>query len=87
MQEFRDLQSDTSKLVFLYLDRVGDATPTEITDRLNLSLLTVSATVQHLVECGLVRRLDGTERVVVADAARPDRTRVRSPGETPRAGE
>ena len=77
MRDFRDLRSDTSKLVMLYLDRVGDATPTEITDRLDLSLLTVSATLQYLVERGLVHRLDGTERVVVADGVGLDHLRVR----------
>lgn len=71
MRDFAELQSDTSKLVLLYLDRVGDASLDEITDRLDLSLLTVSTTVQHLAEYGLVRRLD-TGRIVIADEASLD---------------
>jgi Mn-dependent DtxR family transcriptional regulator len=71
MRDFAALQSDTSKLVLLYLDRVGDASLHEITERLDLSLLTVSATVKHLTEHDLVRRLD-TGRVVIADEAALD---------------
>lgn len=71
MRDLAELQSDTSKLVVLYLDRVGDASLHEITDRLDLSLLTVSATVQHLAEHDFVRRLD-TGRVVIADEATLD---------------
>ncbi|MFB6280728.1 MAG: MarR family transcriptional regulator [Haloferacaceae archaeon] len=71
MRDLAELQSDTSKLVLLYLDRVGDASLREITDRLDLSLLTVSATVQHLAERDLVRRLD-TGRVVIAEEATLD---------------
>ncbi|MFB6303443.1 MAG: MarR family transcriptional regulator [Haloferacaceae archaeon] len=69
MRNFAELQSDTSKLVLLYLDRVGDASLHEITERLDLSLLTVSATVQHLAEHDFVRRLEDTGRVVIVDEA------------------
>jgi predicted ArsR family transcriptional regulator len=75
MQAFDRLDSDTSKLVVLYLQRVGDATPDRIADRLRLPLLTVLATVRYLAEEGLVRRLDGSDRVVLAEAARPRRDR------------
>ncbi|MFB6080662.1 MAG: MarR family transcriptional regulator [Haloferacaceae archaeon] len=81
MRDFAELRSDTSKLVLLYVEQVGDASLTEITDRLDLSLLTVSTTVQHLAERGLVRRLEDSERVVLADdgvfdphAGTPDRS-------------
>lgn len=57
--------------MLLYLDRVGDASLHEITERLDLSLLTVSATVQHLAEHDFVRRLD-TGRVVVAEGTALD---------------
>lgn len=70
MQAFDRLDSDTSKLVVLYLQRVGDATPDRIAERLRLPLLTVLATVRYLAEEGLVRRLDGSERVVLAEGAR-----------------
>jgi predicted ArsR family transcriptional regulator len=75
MQAFDRLDSDTSKLVVLYLQRVGDATPDRIAERLRLPLLTVLATVQYLDEEGLVRRLDGSDRIVLADDAGslPDR--------------
>jgi len=75
MQAFDRLDSDTSKLVVLYLQRVGDATPDRIADRLRLPLLTVLATVSHLAEEGLVRRLEGSDRVVLAEDAGslPDR--------------
>jgi Mn-dependent DtxR family transcriptional regulator len=75
MQAFDRLDSDTSKLVVLYLQRVGDATPARIADRLRLPLLTVLATVRHLVEEGLVRRLDGSDRVVLTEGARARRDR------------
>ncbi|MFB6256130.1 MAG: MarR family transcriptional regulator [Haloplanus sp.] len=75
MEAFDRLDSDTSKLVVLYLQRVGDATPDRIAERLRLPLLTVFATVRYLVEKGLVRRLDGSDRVVLAEAARPRRDR------------
>ncbi|WP_251329030.1 hypothetical protein [Haloplanus pelagicus] len=67
MQAFETLDSDTSKLVVLYLQRVGDATPDRIADRLRLPLMTVLATVRYLNEEGLVRRLEGSNRVVLAD--------------------
>jgi predicted ArsR family transcriptional regulator len=67
MQAFEALDSDTSKLVVLYLQRVGDATPDRIADRLRLPLMTVLATVRYLDEEGLVRRLEGSDRVVLAD--------------------
>jgi DNA-binding MarR family transcriptional regulator len=70
MQAFDRLDSDTSKLVVLYLQRVGDATPNRIAERLRLPLLTVLATVRYLVEEGLVRRLDGSDRVVLAEDVR-----------------
>jgi predicted ArsR family transcriptional regulator len=70
MQVFDRLDSDTSKLVVLYLQRVGDATPDRIADRLRLPLLTVLATVSYLTEEGLVRRLDGADRIVLSEAAR-----------------
>jgi predicted ArsR family transcriptional regulator len=75
MQAFDRLDSDTSKLVVLYLQRVGDATPDRIAERLRLPLLTVLATVHYLDEEGLVRRLDGSDRIVLADDAGslPDR--------------
>jgi predicted ArsR family transcriptional regulator len=69
MQAFERLDSDTSKLVVLYLQRVGDATPDRIAERLRLPLLTVLATVRYLDEEGLVRRLEGSDRIVLeADA-------------------
>jgi predicted ArsR family transcriptional regulator len=76
MQAFEALDSDTSKLVVLYLQRVGDATPDRIADRLRLPLMTVLATVRYLDEEGLVRRLEGSDRVVLADR---DGTRNRVP--------
>lgn len=69
MRDFAELKSDTSKLVLLYIEQVGDASLAEITERLDLSLLTVSTTVQHLAERDLVRRLEETGRVVLADDA------------------
>jgi len=75
MQVFDTLDSDTSKLVVLYLQRVGDATPARIADRLRLPLLTTLATVRYLVEEGLIRRLDGSDRVVLAEGARARRDR------------
>jgi predicted ArsR family transcriptional regulator len=71
MQTLDRLDSDTSKLVVLYLQRVTDATPDGIADRLGLSLMTVLTTVSYLAEEGLVRRLDGSDRVVLAETARP----------------
>ncbi|WP_338740450.1 hypothetical protein [Haloplanus salilacus] len=75
MQTFETLDSDTSKLVVLYLQRVGDATPDRIADRLRLPLMTVLATVRYLEKEGIVRRLAGSDRVVLADhdAAHPGR--------------
>jgi predicted ArsR family transcriptional regulator len=70
MQVFDRLDSDTSKLVVLYLQRVGDATPDRIADRLRLPLLTVLATVSYLTEEGLVRWLDGSDRIVLSEEAR-----------------
>jgi len=75
MQAFDRLESDTSKLVVLYLRRVGDATPDRIADRLGLPLLTVLATVRHLDEEGLIRRLEGSDRLVLTERARPRRDR------------
>lgn len=75
MQAFDRLDSDTSKLVVLYLHRVGDATPDRIAERLRLPLLTVLATVRHLVDEGLVRRLAGSDRIVLAGAERARRDR------------
>jgi Mn-dependent DtxR family transcriptional regulator len=75
MQAFDRLDSDTSKLVVLYLQRVGDATPDRIAERLRLPLLTVLATVHYLDEEGLVRRLDGSDRVVLTEGARARRDR------------
>jgi predicted ArsR family transcriptional regulator len=69
MQAFDRLDSDTSKLVVLYLHRVGDATPDRIAERLRLPLLTVLATVRYLVEEGVVRRLEGSDRIVLAEAS------------------
>lgn len=69
MQAFERLESDTSKLVVLYLHRVGDATPDRIAERLRLPLLTVLATVRYLDDEGIVRRLDGSDRVVLAEHA------------------
>jgi predicted ArsR family transcriptional regulator len=75
MQAFNRLDSDTSKLVVLYLQRVGDATPDRIAERLRLPLMTVLATVRHLDEAGVVRRLHGSDRIVLSDDAGslPDR--------------
>ncbi|WP_299335397.1 hypothetical protein [Haloplanus sp.] len=67
MDTFDTLDSDTSKLVVLYLERVGDATPDRIADRLRLPLLTVLATVRHLDDEGVIRRLDGSDRIVLAE--------------------
>jgi Mn-dependent DtxR family transcriptional regulator len=69
MQAFERLESDTSKLVVLYLHRVGDATPDRIAERLRLPLLTVLATVRHLDDEGIVRRLDGSDRIILTDHA------------------
>ncbi|WP_435067902.1 hypothetical protein [Haloplanus sp. C73] len=69
MQAFERLESDTSKLVVLYLHRVGDATPDRIAERLRLPLLTVLATVRHLDDEGIVRRLDGSDRIVLVKHA------------------
>jgi len=75
MQAFDRLDSDTSKLVLLYLQRVGDATPDRIAERLRLPLLTVMATVRYLAEEGLVRRLAGSDRIVLAEELRVRRER------------
>jgi predicted ArsR family transcriptional regulator len=75
MQAFETLDSDTSKLVVLYLQRVGDATPDRIAERLRLPLMTVLATVRYLDEEGLVRRLEGSDRVVLDDGGRTERPR------------
>ncbi|WP_251341878.1 hypothetical protein [Haloplanus halophilus] len=81
MQAFEALDSDTSKLVVLYLQRVGDATPDRIAERLRLPLMTVLATVRYLDEEGLVRRLEGSDRVVLTDrnGTRVERERVADP--------
>jgi Mn-dependent DtxR family transcriptional regulator len=70
MTAFETLESDTSKLIVLYLQRAGNATPDRIAERLGLRLLTVLATLRHLEETGLVRRLSGSNRVVLADDER-----------------
>jgi len=75
MQAFERLDSDTSKLVVLYLQRVGDATPDRIAERLRLPLLTVLATVRYLDEEGLVRRLSGSDRIVLVESI-PDRRQL-----------
>jgi predicted ArsR family transcriptional regulator len=75
MQAFESLDSDTSKLVVLYLHRVGDATPDRIADRLRLPLMTVLATVRYLDDEGVVRRLDGSDRVVLTDGDAAGRRR------------
>ena len=73
MEAFETLDSDTSKLVVLYLQRVGDATPDRIAERLGLPLMTVLATVRYLDEEELVRRLEGSNRIVLADHLRTRR--------------
>jgi predicted ArsR family transcriptional regulator len=73
MQAFDRLDSDTSKLVVLYLHRVGDATPDRIAERLRLPRLTVLTTVRYLDEEGVVRRLEGSDRVVLAEEAARER--------------
>jgi len=67
MQALETLDSDTSKLVVLYLQRVGDATPGRIAERLRLPLLTVLATISYLDEAGLIRRLEGSDRIVLTE--------------------
>ncbi|MFB6195655.1 MAG: hypothetical protein ABEI80_05760 [Haloplanus sp.] len=79
MQVFEALESDTSKLVVLYLQRVGDASPDRIAERLRLPLMTVLATVSYLDEEGLVRRLEGSDRVVLADGNGPRQDRLPDP--------
>lgn len=79
MQAFEALESDTSKLVVLYLQRVGDATPDRIADRLQLPLMTVLATVRYLDDEGLVRRLDGSDRIVLSDRSAAGRGRRSAP--------
>jgi Mn-dependent DtxR family transcriptional regulator len=71
MQAFDALDSDTSKLVVLYLQRVGDATPDRISNRLDLPLMTVFATVRCLDEKGLIRRLEGSDRIVLTERQGP----------------
>jgi hypothetical protein len=66
---FERLESDTSKLVVLYLRQVGDATPDELAARLDVPLLTALSTLDRLAELGLIDRLDGSERVVPAGPA------------------
>jgi predicted ArsR family transcriptional regulator len=83
MQAFERLDSDTSKLVVLYLQRVGDATPDRIADRLELPLMTVLATVRYLDDEGLVRRLAGSERVVLADRRGTRRDGASAPDAAP----
>ena len=84
METFETLDSDTSKLVVLYLERVGDAPPDRIADRLQLPLMTVLATVRYLDEQGLIRRLDGSDRVVLDDDAEGNEPRLDVVGRTNR---
>ncbi|MFB6123236.1 MAG: hypothetical protein ABEJ78_07235 [Haloferacaceae archaeon] len=70
MQTLTTLRSDTSKLVVLYLRQVGTATPDELAARLDLRMLTVLATLRHLVDADVVERLSGSERVRLADGTR-----------------
>jgi len=81
MQALEALDSDTSKLVVLYLQRVGDATPDRIAERLRLPLMTVLATVSYLAEEGLVRRLAGSDRIVLTErgGGTPERRRPSEP--------
>ncbi|MFB6303526.1 MAG: hypothetical protein ABEH47_00045 [Haloferacaceae archaeon] len=67
MSTLDGLRSSTAKLVVLYLRQVGDATPREIADSLDLRLLTVLTTLRLLDDERVVERLDGSERVVLAD--------------------
>jgi Mn-dependent DtxR family transcriptional regulator len=67
MEALETLESDTSKLVVLYLRRAGNATPDRIADHLHLRLTTVLSTLRHLEEKGLVRRLPESNRVVLAE--------------------
>lgn len=67
MATLEGLRSSTAKLVVLYLRRVGDATPREIADALDLRLLTVLTTLGVLDDERVIERLDGSDRVVLAD--------------------
>lgn len=67
MQALTGFQSDTTKLIVLYLRQVGDATPQELANRLDLRLLTVLVILQHLEDEGLIKRLDSSERAVYSD--------------------
>jgi Mn-dependent DtxR family transcriptional regulator len=73
MQAFDALESDTSKLIVLYLQRVGDAPPDRIANRLDIPLMTVLATVRCLDEKGLVRRLQGSDRIVLTERLEANR--------------
>jgi predicted ArsR family transcriptional regulator len=85
MQMFEALDSDTSKLVVLYLQRVGDATPDRIAERLQLPLMTVLATVRYLDEEWLIPRLDGSARVGLDDDAEGNAPRLDAVDRTNRA--
>ncbi|MFB6108487.1 MAG: hypothetical protein ABEJ82_06570 [Haloplanus sp.] len=67
MEWVEDLDSSTAKLVAMYLDRAGNATPDRIAERLQLPLMTILSTLRNLDDAGVVRYLDDTDRVVLAD--------------------
>jgi len=67
MEALARLESDTSKLVVLYLRRAGNATPNRIAEHLHLRLTTVLSTLRQLEEKGLVRRLPESNRVVLSE--------------------
>lgn len=57
------VRSDQAKLVYLYIDRVGWATPEAIAEALSLSKLGVLGVLGTLRDRGVVRQRDGRYRV------------------------
>lgn len=56
------IESDQAKLVYLYLDRAGGATPTDVAGALALPKLAVFGVLRTLQERDVVEERDGTYR-------------------------
>lgn len=57
-----------AKLVYLYVERVWNATVDELKDVLGIPLLALLSTIRRLVDAGLVRRLDESPDTIVVAA-------------------
>jgi sugar-specific transcriptional regulator TrmB len=56
------VESDQAKLVYLYLDRAGGATPATVSEALSLPKLAVFGVLRTLRERGVVEKRDGRYR-------------------------